>query len=61
MNSPRVIEIPRRLEPVTRDTFLGETETASRAGLAHVIAFRPRQRRVPPQRRPLAPAPPAAA
>jgi hypothetical protein len=61
MNSPRVIEIPRRLEPVTRDTFLGGAETASRAGLAQVIALRSRQRRVPPQRRPLAPAPPAAA
>jgi hypothetical protein len=57
MNSPHVIELPRRLEPVTRDTFLGGTE----ARLAKVIAFRPRKRLAAPKPRPVAPAPPAAA
>jgi hypothetical protein len=57
MNSPRVIELPRRLEPVTRDTFLGGTE----ATLAEVIAFRSRERLAVAQPRPIAPAPPAAA
>ena len=57
MNSPHVIELPRRLEPVTRDTFLGGTE----ARLAKVIAFRPRERLASPKPRPVAPAPPAAA
>jgi hypothetical protein len=57
MKSPSVIELPRRLEPVTRDTFLGGTE----APLAKVIAFRSRERRALPQLRPVAPAPPAAA
>ena len=61
MNSPRVIELPRRLEPVTRDTFLAATDTSSRAGLAQVITFAPRERRVQPGKRPVAPAAPTAA
>jgi hypothetical protein len=45
MTSPRVIELPRRLEPVARDTFLGAVETgAPRAVsyLGNVVALRPR-------------------
>jgi hypothetical protein len=61
MNSPRVIELPRRLEAVTRDTFLAGSETGSRHRSAEVIAFRPRARLVRPQPRRGAPAPPAAA
>jgi hypothetical protein len=62
MNSPRVIELPRRLEPVTRDTFIGATDTGTRAGLAQVIAFVPRERRLQRRPRPVAPsAPPAVA
>jgi hypothetical protein len=61
MNSPRVIELPRRLEPVTRDTFLGGIEPATRPALAPVIVLHPRRRLARPQPRPLAPAPPAAA
>lgn len=62
MNSPRVIELPRRLEPVTRDTFLGGGDAMTRAGLAQVIQFVPRDRRVQRRPRPAAPAaPPAAA
>jgi hypothetical protein len=61
MNSPRVIELPRRLEPVTRDTFLAGTEAAPR-GQAQVIAFVPRDQRAPRRKRPGATAaPPAAA
>jgi hypothetical protein len=29
MNSPRVIELPRRLEPVSRDSFLERLGTVS--------------------------------
>jgi hypothetical protein len=62
MNSPRVIELPRRLEPVTRDTFLAGSDAVNRAGLAQVIAFVPRDRRVQRRPRSVAPAiPPAAA
>lgn len=57
MTTPRVIELPRRLEPVTRDTFLAATEAGPRGELAQVIAFVPRERR----RRPAAPVPSAAA
>jgi hypothetical protein len=35
MNSPRVIELPRRLEPVSRDPFLDR--------LADVVELRPRR------------------
>jgi hypothetical protein len=44
MTSPRVIELPRRLEPVARDTFLGAVEAgAPRAVsyLGNVVALRP--------------------
>jgi hypothetical protein len=61
MNSPRVIELPRRLEAVTRDTFLGGSETAPRPRGAEVIPFRTRGRRVRPQPRRGGPAPRAAA
>ena len=61
MNSPRVIELPRRLEPVTRDTFLGSAGGASHARLAQVIAFPVRTPLAPSQPRRHAPAPPAAA
>jgi hypothetical protein len=61
MNSPRVIELPRRLEPVTRDTFLGGSETAPRPRGAEVITFRTHGRRVRPQPRRGDPAPRAAA
>ncbi|HWC28186.1 MAG TPA: hypothetical protein VG474_16470 [Solirubrobacteraceae bacterium] len=45
MTSPRVIELPRRLEPVERDTFLVAAQVdagraAARAG--KVVALRPR-------------------
>ena len=55
MTSPRVIELPRRLEPVARDTFLGAVEAgAPRAVsyLGNVVALRPRDGRgapVPPR------------
>jgi hypothetical protein len=45
MISPRVTELPRRLEPVGRDTFLGATEAdAPRAdrGMGTVVALHPR-------------------
>ena len=48
MTSPRVIELPRRLEPVARDTFLGAAEAgAPRAVsyLGNVVALRPRDGR----------------
>jgi hypothetical protein len=61
MNSPRVTELPRRLEAVTRDTFLGASDTRPRPRGAEVIAFRARGRRALSQPRRGAPAPPAAA
>jgi len=45
MTSPRVTELPRRLEPVVRDTFLGAVEVdAHRADphVGNVVALRPR-------------------
>lgn len=36
MTSPRVIELPRRLEPVSRDTFLGAGEAQAAARLVYV-------------------------
>lgn len=36
MISPRVIELPRRLEPVSRDTFLGAAEAEAPRHLAYV-------------------------
>jgi hypothetical protein len=70
MTSPHVTELPRRLEPVSRDTFLGGIEPRPRAELAQVVALRPRDpmaRRRRPTRglgastRPVAPSPLAAA
>lgn len=68
MTSPRVIELPRRLEPVVRDTFLGaDDRSASRTDdrpaprtdgrVATVVALRPRGARRPAGR----PVPPLAA
>jgi hypothetical protein len=57
MTSPRVIELPRRLEPVGRDTFLGVAEVgASRpvSYVGNVVALRPPDTNVQP-------GPPAAA
>jgi hypothetical protein len=39
MTTPRVTELPRRLEPVVRDTFIGAPALAVRAH--NVIALRP--------------------
>jgi hypothetical protein len=61
MTSPRVIELPRRLEPVGRDTFLGPASGAVRpvSYVGNVVALRPRDARA---LRPAGqPAPPAAA
>jgi hypothetical protein len=59
MTSPRVIELPRRLEPVARDTFLGAVETGAPpravSYLGNVVALRPRDGRG--LRRPPAPPP----
>jgi hypothetical protein len=40
MTTPRVVELPRRLEAISRDTFLGAGEV--QAPLAVVVALRPR-------------------
>jgi hypothetical protein len=40
MTTPRVVELPRRLEPISRDTFLGTGEVD--APLAVVVTLRPR-------------------
>jgi hypothetical protein len=48
MTTPRVTELPRRLEPSSRDTFLGP---ADEAPLAVVLQMRPRDARRPPNRR----------
>jgi hypothetical protein len=63
MTSPRVVELPRRLEPVAPDTFLSPVDAdAPRlvSYLGNVVALRPRDelamRRLSRQ-----PAPPAAA
>jgi len=47
MTSPRVVELPRRLEPVSRDTFLGADADAPRydAHVAAVVRLRPRDSR----------------
>jgi hypothetical protein len=58
MTSPRVIELPRRLEPVVRDTFLGSTG-AGVSHIANVVPLRPRQAAGVRQRP--APQPPRAA
>jgi hypothetical protein len=62
MTSPRVVELPRRLEPVSRDTFLSGDVGAPRsaARLAPVVPLRPRDARRP-QRLAGEPTPPLAA
>ncbi len=45
MTTPRVIELPRRLEATSQDTFLGLLRPDS-APLAPVVALRPRERRL---------------
>ncbi len=55
MTSPRVIELPRRLEPVVRDTFLAGADAAAPRAVSHLhnvvdLASRdPRGLRRPPQ------------
>lgn len=56
MTSPRVVELPRRLEPVSRDTFC---DRSTPLRVADVIPLRPRV--APELRRPPAPQPPRAA
>jgi hypothetical protein len=58
MTSPRVIELPRRLEPVGRDTFLGAAEVEAFPPVSYVgnvVALRSRDALAGQ------PAPPAAA
>jgi len=46
MTSPRVVELPRRLEPVSRDTFLSDADAPRHdAHVAPVISLRPRDAR----------------
>jgi hypothetical protein len=63
MTTPRVTELPRRLEPVGRDTFLGAAEgsqeSAPLARIGNVFALRPRS--AVTQLRPSVPRPPRAA
>jgi hypothetical protein len=62
MTSPRVIELPRRLEPVVRDTFLGAVEPDAPSAVSHlhnVVTLRPRN--ASGRQWPAHPAPPAAA
>ena len=63
MTSPRVIELPRRLEPVGRDTFNNAAEVAAArpvSCVSNVVALRLRDGR--DMRRPAGgPEPPAAA
>ena len=45
MTSPRVTELPRRLEPAGRDTFLTAAEADASSSVAYVgnvVALRPR-------------------
>ncbi len=41
MTTPRVTELPRRLEPSSRDTFLGSSAADDHAPLAAVVQLRP--------------------
>jgi hypothetical protein len=43
MTTPRVVELPRRLEPISRDTFLATGEID--VPLAVVVTLRPRDAR----------------
>ena len=63
MTSPRVIELPRRLEPVSPDTFIGGTVLAFAppARRSNVVALRPGDAGVPQRRPAPSPPPPAAA
>jgi hypothetical protein len=64
MTSPRVIELPRRLEPVARDTFLATVEVDAPRAVSHVgnvVALRPRAARSRNGRPPAPWQPPAAA
>lgn len=62
MTSPRVIELPRRMEPVGRDTFLDVVEVVpvDAAPPSNVVALRSRAVR-PALRLPGGPSPRAAA
>lgn len=45
MTSPRVVELPRRLEPSGRDTFLAGSDAAAARPVSYVgnvVALRPR-------------------
>jgi len=57
MTTPRVTELPRRMEPIGADTFLGESPQRPSAV---VLQFRPRSGRPRPRLVRGAPAPPAA-
>ena len=58
MTSPRVTELPRRLEPVSRDTFLAGSDrqrVRPVSYVANVVALRPRDERRTPPTQPTAP------
>lgn len=63
MTSPRVVELPRRLEPVGPDPFLGADvpALAPAARAATVVALRPGDAGVLPRHPAPMPPPPAAA
>ena len=56
MTTPRVTELPRRLEPIGGDTFLGGCEPDPRPRMAVVVQLPPRDANSP--RRTRRPAPP---
>jgi hypothetical protein len=45
MTSPRVIELPRRLEPVARDTFLATAEGDGPQAVGYIANVIPLRRR----------------
>jgi hypothetical protein len=63
MTSPRVIELPRRLEPVSPDTFLGGLvlEFTPPTRRSNVVALRLGDAGVPQRHPAPSPPPPAAA
>jgi hypothetical protein len=63
MTSPRVIELPRRMEPVSPDTFLGGVvlEFTPPTRRSNVVALHPGDTAVPPRHPAPSPLPPAAA